>query len=256
MMMARWFRSSNQPLYEQYRTRLDALRNLPLNFDIEKRDQFTISNGWHIDDMQTALPPEQAGSPTPDGAWEAARRVLREYRFADPSIITGIFVPDQPLEGRVMLLRGQIFGLAFWFGTRVGGVIDERRPSQQGQTQVWGFNYQTLEGHLERGQMEFSVIKWLDSGQVAFRIQAFSQPSENRNPIIRLGFRLLGRRTQLRFIRNSLARMRQLVAEDLAAGAPQRRPDDAPPIQPSSAEPAAAAKVERLREGQRRAQEQ
>ena len=48
---------------------------------------------------------------------------------------------------------------------------------------------------------------------MAFRIHAFSQAGEINNPIVRLGFRLFGRRVQLRFINNSLRRMRQLVAK-------------------------------------------
>jgi uncharacterized protein (UPF0548 family) len=242
---------SERPLYEQYHARLEALRELPLNFDLEKREQFTAANGWHVDDMQTELPSEAPGPPTPAGSWEAAKRVLQDYSFADPGIITGIFVPDTPLAERVMLLRGRAFGLTFWFGTRVGAVIDERREGAQGAQQIWGFNYQTLKGHLERGQMEFSVIKWLESGRVAFRIHAFSQPSEIRNPIIRLGFRLFGRRVQLRFISNSLRRMRELVAADLAAGAPRSHQETAPPVRPASADSAAAEKVEELREDER-----
>jgi hypothetical protein len=116
---------------------------------------------------------------------------------------------------------------------------------------VWGFNYQTLKGHLERGQMEFSVSKWLESGQVAFRIQAFSSAGEIRNPIVRLGFRLFGRRVQQRFINRSLARMRQLVAEDLAAGTPQSHAEDAPPVQPVSTDQKATEQAERLQEKQR-----
>lgn len=236
---------SEPPLHEQYRARLEALRELPLNFDVEKRDQFTAANGWRIDDMQTELPPEPPGPPTPGGSWEAAKRALQEYRFADPEIITGIFVPDTPLAERVMLLRGRAYCLTFWFGVRVGAVIDERQESEQGPQQVWGFNYRTLEGHLERGQIEFTVIKWLEGGQVAFRIHAFSQAGEIRNPIIRLGFKLLGRRVQLRFLHNSLRRMRELVAADLAAGAPH--PEAAPSMQPASADSKAAEKVEALR---------
>lgn len=238
---------SDRPLYERYRSRLEALRDLPLNFDLERREEYTAANGWHIDDVQAELPPEPPGPPAPGGSWETARRVLNEYRFADPSIITGIFVPESPLEQRVMLLRGRAFGLTFWFGTRVGAVIDERREGEGGQ-QVWGFNYQTLEGHLERGQMEFTVIKWLATGQVAFRIHAFSQAGEIPNPLIRLGFRLLGRRVQLRFINGSVRRMRRLVAEELGHRPHDPAREAGPPVIRAGADRQAAEKVERLRD--------
>jgi hypothetical protein len=237
-----------RPLYELYRERIDALSSLPLNFDLERRDEFTAANGWHVDDFQTELPPEPPGPPVPGGAWETARRILREYRFADPGIITGIFVPDMPLEQRVMLLRGRAFGLTFWFGTKVGAVIDERRQGEGGEQQVWGFNYQTLEGHLERGQMEFTVIKLLESGKVAFRINAFSQAGDIRNPIIRLGFRLFGRRVQLRFIKRSMERMRRLVEDELGhARHAEEAQKPGPPVIPAAADQQAAEKVEELR---------
>lgn len=237
------------PLHEQYRARLEALRDLPLNFDIERRDEYTAANGWHVDDFQTELPPEPPGPPTENGSWQAARRVLREYRFADPSIITGIFVPDTPLEQRVMLLRGSAFGLTFWFGTRVGNVIDERREGERGTQQIWGFNYRTLEGHLERGQMEFTIIKWLESGKVAFRIHAFSQAGAISNPIIRLGFKLFGRRVQLRFIKRSLERMRRLVADEMGRVRHKDQPREAgPPVVSAGSDSTAREKVEELRE--------
>jgi hypothetical protein len=148
-----------------------------------------------------------------------------------------------------MLLRGRAFGLTFWFGTRVGGVIDERRQSDSGEQQVWGFNYQTLEGHLERGQMEFTVIKWLASGNVAFRINAFSQAGKITNPLVWLGFKLFGRRVQLRFINRSLERMRRLVADELGQ---ERHVEEArtsgPPVIPARADEQAAEKVEEIRQ--------
>lgn len=241
---------SERPLYQLYQDRLAALKDLPLNFDLEKHDQFTVTNGWHIDDVQTELPPEPPGPPVPNGSWETARRILREYRFADPSIITGIFVPETPLEQRVMLLRGQAFGMTFWFGTKVGAVVDEHKQGEKGEQQVWGFNYRTLKGHLERGQMEFTVIKWLATGQVAFRIHAFSQAGDIPNPIIRLGFRLFGRRVQLRFIQNSMERMRRLVADELGRAPHEGEREQGPPVIPAGADSQAAAKVEQIRQNE------
>jgi uncharacterized protein (UPF0548 family) len=224
------FRSSNPPLYELHRARIEALYDRPLNFDPEGRINYTAEHGWRVDDFQVELPPEAPGSPVPGGSWEVARRLLRDYRFADPSIITGIFLPDAPLEQRVMLLRGRAYGMTFWLGARVGEVIDEQSYAADGERRIWGFTYRTLEGHLERGEMAFTVIKQLRTGQVAFRINAFSRAAEIANPIIRLGFRLFGRRLQLRFINNSLARMQQLVVADLESVRSQERPEPGPPV--------------------------
>jgi uncharacterized protein (UPF0548 family) len=222
-MRARSSRSAEPSLYERYQGQIEALRGQPLNFDVAERASFTVANGWRVDDQQVALPAEPPGAPVPGGAWETACRILREYRFADPSIITGIFAPDAPLEERVMLLRAQAYGMTFWFGTRVGEVIDERRVAEDGERQIWGFTYRTLAGHLERGEMAFTVIKALATGEVAFRINAFSRAGDIPNPIIRLGFRLFGRRLQLRFVRNSLARMQRLVEEECAERPPGSR---------------------------------
>jgi uncharacterized protein (UPF0548 family) len=88
----------------------------------------------------------------------------------------------------------------------------------------WGWNYRTLQGHLEMGQMDYEVHKWLDSGEVQFRIHAFSRPARIPNPVIRLGFRLFGRRVQRRFARHACQRMARLTAAGAGAGAPVEDP--------------------------------
>lgn len=235
---------TEQPLYEQYRAQIDKLASLSINFDGERSHDYTKANGWHIDDYSADLPPEPPGPPLADGSWAAAKRMLAEYRFPDPSIITGIYYPDQPLATRVMLLRARFLWLTFFFGVKIGGVVDGLQEHEQGSQQVWGFNYQTLAGHFERGQMDFSVVKWLSSGRVAFTIHAFSQGAQIANPFYRLGFRLFGRRLQRRFAARSLTRMQQLVAEQLSAG-PQPTVEAAP-VQPASADSKASTKMEEI----------
>jgi uncharacterized protein (UPF0548 family) len=144
--------------------------------------------------------------------------VLRRYAFPPPSLITGIFKPDTPLENRVMLLRARFLGISFWFGVRVSEVTDEEaRPTAAGPERVWGYGYRTLEGHFERGQIDFTIHKNLSTGAVQFCIHAVSQTGRIRNPFYWLGFKLFGRRLQRRFARESLARMRQLVSQAIAA---------------------------------------
>jgi hypothetical protein len=149
-----------------------------------------------------------------------------------------------------MLLRARFLWFTFFFGVRVGAVIDERRETDEGPQQVWGFNYQTLAGHFERGQMDFTIIKWLESGRVAFHIHAFSQPAEIANPFYRLGFKLFGRMLQKRFARRSVARMQRLVKERMAAqikGEPTPVVEAAP-VRPASATTEAAAALEDVKE--------
>jgi uncharacterized protein (UPF0548 family) len=112
-----------------------------------------------------------------------------------------------------MLLQASYHGLRFRFGVRVGGVIDETRTVDGRAVRIWGWSYGTLQGHLEMGQMDYEVWKWLDDGTVEFRIHVESRAARIPNPIIRLGFRLLGRREQVRFARRACERMACLLAD-------------------------------------------
>jgi len=137
---------------------------------------------------------------------------MRDYEFADPEIVRAVYHADDPLAGRDMLLQVRFFGLRFRFGVRVGGVIDETRRLGGREVRVWGWNYATLQGHFEMGQMDYEVWKWLDTGAVEFRIHVVSRAGRIPNPIVRLGFRLFGRREQVRFAKRACERMAWLVS--------------------------------------------
>jgi uncharacterized protein (UPF0548 family) len=174
----------------------------------------TATRGWRIDDYCQPLPGEPPGPPAPNGVWERARQLMRDYEFADPAIVRAIYRRDTPLKGRDMLLEVRFWGLRFRVGVRVGGVIDETRELDGRQARVWGWSYATLQGHLEMGQMDYEAWKWLDTGAVEFRIHVVSKASRIGNPIIRLGFRIFGRREQVRFARRACERMACLVREE------------------------------------------
>ncbi len=213
--------TTSLPTWKTYQAQINALADLPLNFEWEKTHDYNEASGWRVDDYEAELPNEPPGAPIPSGPWEIAKRMIHDYKFPDPNIVTGIFVPEDALEKRVMLLRAHAYGLTFYFGVRVGNVIDEEREDPQGggQQRVWGFNYRTLQGHYERGQIDFTVVKWLNTGKVAFHIHAFSQTGEIRNIFIRIGFRLLGRRVQKRFAHRAMERMQELVRDELRSQA-------------------------------------
>lgn len=213
------------PAWEPYRTRLAAYADTRVNYDYENQTQYTSATGWRIDDYCTDLPAEAPGPPAPDGAFAAAQDVLRRYAFPPPNLITGYFDPSQPLEKRVMVLRAHFLVFNFYFGVRVADVIDaESQDSPAGSERVWGYGYRTLEGHFEKGQINFSVHKNLRTGAVDFRISAASQPGHIRNPFYWLGFKLFGRILQRRFAHESLARMRKLVGEAVARPQPLGSP--------------------------------
>jgi uncharacterized protein (UPF0548 family) len=51
--------------------------------------------------------------------------------------------------------------------------VDGRRA------RVFGWFYRTLEGHFEEGQMNYELWKWMDSGEVFFRLHAVSRPARS-----------------------------------------------------------------------------
>jgi uncharacterized protein (UPF0548 family) len=201
-----------------------ALADKGFNFDPDQAEHFTTANGWHVDDYIQPLPPEPAGPPAPVGSFEVARRLMADYEFADPAIVRAVYAPESPLDRRDMLLEGRCWGLRFHFGVRVGGLVDEETAADGRRLRRWGWNYRTLQGHLEMGQMDYEVGKWLDSGEVEFRIHVVSRPAHIPNPVIRLGFRLFGRRVQRRFARHACQRMARLTGAGVRAGAAVQDP--------------------------------
>ncbi|MFD7780744.1 DUF1990 family protein [Streptomyces sp. NPDC059753] len=47
-------------------------------------------------------------------------------------------------------------------------MIDETRGCGGSESRVWGWSYQTLEGHLEQGELTYEVVKRLRTGAVEF----------------------------------------------------------------------------------------
>jgi uncharacterized protein (UPF0548 family) len=197
--------------------RLRALHDSAFNFDPPSLADADDRSGWKVDDYCQPLPTEAPGPPQPGGTWERAKRMMEDYEFADPRIVRAVYAPDSALEGRDMLLEARFWGLRFHFGVRVGGVFDETCEHDGRPGRVWGWSYRTLQGHLEMGQMDYALWKWLDDGSVEFRIRVVSRPARIPNPIVRLGFRLFGRRQQVRFARRACERM----AEVPTAGSPR-----------------------------------
>ena len=203
--------------WQQYYPNIERLRRAGVNYELDSREDATEIGGWHVDDYAVELPPEDPGPPQPEGSWEQAQRVLQNYEFPDPNLITGIFAPEDALEERVMLLKARFLIFEFQFGVRISKVIDEQRETDDGEiAQVWGYSYQTLEGHFEMGEITFTVWKFLESGNVEFRIHAYSKTGHIDNLLYRLGFALFGRRLQVYFSKSALERTQELVTERLA----------------------------------------
>ena len=192
--------------------RLARLADTPVNYDPRTLDLDHPPDGWHLDDRCQPLPSEPPGDPVTGGSWETARRLIQGYEFADPSLVRAHYDRGAPLEGRIMLLELRALNLvSVHVGVRVVDVYDEVRRLDDRDARVFGWAYRTLEGHVEMGQMDWQVWKWRDTGEVQFRVHAVSRPSAIPNPIIRLGFWLLGEHERSVFLRSTETRMRSLT---------------------------------------------
>jgi uncharacterized protein (UPF0548 family) len=180
-----------------------------------------MSESWHRDALVQALVREAPGEPEPGGSWEIARRLVTEYRVADPEMVRARWQGDA-LLGRVMELKLR-FRRLVWVRAhvRVRRVWDEERDGAR----VFGYEYETLPGHVETGVMDYEVYKWLGDGRVEFHLHARSRPSGEGPWWARIGFRLVGRREQVRFYFRCCSRIAELVAAEL--GAPPAPPPPA-----------------------------
>ena len=188
--------------------------------------------GWHDDALSQPLPAEPPGEPVPGGPGEIARRLTEAYRIADPALVRATWDPAAPLLGRVMLLELRLYRVvSVHVGVRVTRVWDETRVHDGREERVFGYEYATLTGHVEMGWMDYEVCKRLDDGAVDFRLHAHSRAS-GRGPLwVRLGFRLFGRREQLRFYRRCCDRIARLTAREL--GLPETPPPPAVRLRPA-----------------------
>ncbi|HTX30458.1 MAG TPA: DUF1990 family protein [Solirubrobacteraceae bacterium] len=188
--------------------RLAALSDKRLNFDPAALEGASPATGWTITDLCQALPSEPPGMPIERGSWQIARRLMRGYEFADPSIVRAYYDPQEPLQGRNMLLKLQALGIAhIYVGVRVNEVYGQTRELEGERVCVWGWNYRTLEGHVEMGQMDWEVWKWLRDGRVEFRVHALARMARIGNPIVRLGFHLVRGHERRAFLESTQRRM-------------------------------------------------
>jgi uncharacterized protein (UPF0548 family) len=185
----------------------------PLNYDPDA--PHPESAGWRVDDYCEPLPSEPPGPPVDGGSFRIAQRLLRDYKVADPSIVRAHYDHDAPLEGRDMLLELRFWLFRTFAGCRVGEVVDERRTVDGRPVQIWGWPYRTLAGHVEQGEMSWEVWKWIDTGEVEFRIHSYSRLTGAANPFTRTGIRLFGQRERRRYLTGACRRIRELTEDGL-----------------------------------------
>jgi uncharacterized protein (UPF0548 family) len=179
-----------------------------------------------FDALCQPLPGEPPGEPVPDGPWAIARQLVEQYRMADPAIVRARWDRHAAFVGRVMVLQLRLWRL---LSVRVTRVWNEHRIVDGRRARVFGFEYETLPGHLELGRMDYEVLKFLDDGAVQFRLHARSRASGEGAWWARIGFLLFGRREQVRFYFRCCARIARLTASSL--GLPDRTPPPAVRLQ-------------------------
>ena len=143
-------------------TALDVLAKLRINYDPERAREHgaeAVEGHWHAGSGTTVIGREGPGPPEHGGAWETACRVVGEYEFTDARILRGVYRRDSELLGRNMLLEARFFGLRFYLRVRITEVVDEERDTDDGPQRLWGWWYQTLDGHLEQSRLGYEVIK-------------------------------------------------------------------------------------------------
>ena len=194
--MAEWRLGRGWPT-ATVKARLDRARSAMVNFDVDEQDM-NGEHGWSHYHSEAVIATETDG----DDRFARARVALANYQFSDPSIVLAHFNPAEPLLGRLMLLEIRVLGLHYLCPTVVNRVREE--PG------VFGFRYDTLEGHIERG-VEWFVLTKNERGEIRFRVEARWRQGEFPNWWSRMGFLVLSRYYQRKWHRRAHQRLSLLA---------------------------------------------
>jgi uncharacterized protein (UPF0548 family) len=191
------------------KARLERARTARVSFDASE-DEMTGARGWHHYHSEAVIAREVDGS----DHFTRARTALANYQFSDPRIVRAHFDPAEPLLRRCILLEIQVLGLHYLCPAVVTRVREE--PG------VFGFRYDTLDGHIERG-VEWFLLTRNDRGEIRFRIEARWRKGQFPNWWSRLGFIVLSGHYQRKWHRRAHHRLSLLAHY----GSTQRPPRDA-----------------------------
>src|SRR6187397_16149 len=142
---------------DELRERLERLTSASVNFT-GTEEELTGDRGWQHYHSDAVIVPQ-----ADEASFARARVALANYQFSDPRIVVAHFDPKGPLLGRRILLEIRVLGLRYLCPALVTHVRHE--PS------AYGFRYDTLDGHIERG-MEWFLLTKESNGDIRFRIEA------------------------------------------------------------------------------------
>jgi uncharacterized protein (UPF0548 family) len=192
---------------EELEKKLDILPALKRNFS-EPAGQMTNENGWQQYYSEAVIARGKPGLPEENGLFERGRKAVANYEFSDPRIVIAHFDPDTPLPERHMLLEMRAFRILHYLsGVVVGAVCSE----QSKKNSIFGFRYDTLEGHIEKGTEWFLLTKEHETGEIRMRVEASWRPGQFPNWWSRFGFSLVGPHYQERWHRLAHRRMARIV---------------------------------------------
>ncbi|MCP3099170.1 DUF1990 family protein [Myxococcus sp. K15C18031901] len=187
---------------------LREAEGLPRNFTAAS-GEMTLERGWNQVHSEASLGHEPPGPPCADGLFARARRVLETFDFSDPRIVRWHFLADAPLAGRTVLL--ELKSVRQWVRHLVGARVGDVREEQGEEFSVFGFSFETLEGHIEEGREWFLLQKRHADGEVRFRIEAAWRPGRFPTAWSRLGFAVVGRYYQRAWHEQTQVRLRELT---------------------------------------------
>lgn len=216
--MAEWrlFRGWSTP---ELRERLERLEDQPVNFRASQSDM-TAADGWNRYYSEAVIGREPPGPPLAEGPFRRAEVAVASYQFSDPTIVVGHFDAEQRLLGRRMLLEMKAIRVLHYLA---GVVIAAVRFEEQDGQYVFGFRYDTLEGHIERGSEWFLLTKDVTTGEIRFRIEASWLPGQFPNWWSRVGFKVLGPRYQRSWHHEAHRRLYEIARGGEAPTAPVDR---------------------------------
>jgi uncharacterized protein (UPF0548 family) len=197
--------------------RLAAIEGLPVNFRAAPVEM-TPENGWNTYFSEAVIAREPPGPPVPGGPFRRAETAVANYQFSDPDVVIAHFEADSRLLGRRMLLEMKALRV---FRYLAGVVVGAVRSEEQGGIHTFGYRYDTLHGHIERGAEWFLLTKRGETGEIVFRIEAGWLPGQFPNWWSRLGFRWLGPYYQRRWHQEAHMRLYQIAHEGMPAAQPE-----------------------------------
>lgn len=196
--------SLSRPASEQIVALLDELREAPFSYrevGATRALPEVLPAGYDVDRTELVL---GRGA----GVWDAAKAGIADWA---PFHLPWIHVQAErpPAPGVLAVVMVKVLGVWWTNVSRVVYTIDEAHR--------FGFAYGTLAHHAESGEERFLVERAPETGQVTYRIVAFSRP---QHPLARLGYPLV-RLAQRRFGVGSRAAL--LRATRQAASQPTTR---------------------------------